>query len=370
MHQPIRILYVNGGSLDYGGISSYMFNYCDRFDPSLVQVDFLVHGMAEGAREKEAVAAGHKVFHVPGKREDYPGNIQGIRTVLQQGKYDIVHSHMDAMNSYISKIAKSCGVSIRISHCHNTQFLTTNPLRVLLHRKARLEIPRVATHLLACSEDAGAFFYGKKRVASGEVRIVKNAINLPKYRFSPTDRARIRTEFGLSEAYIIVHIGRFDYQKNQTFLLDAFSKLAAVDSAAHLLLVGDGQDRKMLEEQIRQLALQPRVTLCGYREDVPALLSASDLFVLPSRFEGLGIVLIEAQRNGLCCIASDRVPTETRIVDCNYLPIDDPAVWAAAMQKTPDRTSRTVDASAFAAHGYDIETEAKKLQSFYLECVR
>ena len=362
---PLSVLYVSGGSLDRGGIASWMLNYAARFDRERVAVDFLVHGLEPGAREAEAISLGAKVFHVPFRRDNPAGNEAFLRAYIGAG-YDVVHAHMDGMNAYPLGIAKKMCVPVRISHSHNTDFLTTNPLRRAAHDLARRRIPAVATHLIACSADAGRFLYGGARMDAGEVTIVRNAIDGARYRFDDAARSRIRAELGLNNRFVIGHIGRFDlHQKNQLFLLDAFAEAKQARSDLALVLVGDGEDRLKIEEQIARSGLTEDVVLTGFREDVPALLSAFDLFALPSVFEGLGIVLIEAQASGLACIASDAVPKDTKISDCAYLPLKDSTKWAEAFCRASVKQERIWPEQALAERGYEIASAAIAMQEFY-----
>ncbi len=369
--KAVRVLFVSGGSLDHGGISSWMLNFASRFERERVAVDFLVHGQNPGAREDEAVSLGAKVYHVPYRRDDPAGNRRGMEKAIASG-YDIVHAHMDGMNAYPLGLAKRCGVGVRISHSHNTDFLTTNPLRRAAHTLARSRIPRCATHLLACSEAAGAFLYGENRVKSGVVKIVRNAIDIERYKFDPAARGRVRSELGLADARVIGHVGRFDLrQKNQLFLLDAFSGARKLRPDLKLVLVGDGEDRPAIEARVRALDLDGDVVLTGFRDDIPALLSAFDAFALPSRFEGLGIVLVEAQANGLPCIASGAVPREANVTNCRYLPLTSEKAWADAFaEKAEAPESRMVSETDFQRTGYDIRQAADTLQRFYLEVAK
>ena len=368
--KPIRVLYVSGGSLDYGGISTVMLNYASRFDPAKVRVDFLVHGLASGPREEEAKALGAQIIHVPHKRDGYEKNRRALLDAFRAGGYDIVHAHMDGMNGYVLSLALRAGVPRRISHSHNTQFLTTNPLRLRLHRLTANRIPRVATDMLACSEAAGRFLYGDALFDAGRVAVVPNAIALSRFRFDAPGRERLRDALGVADKFVIGHIGRLDYQKNQEFLLPVLEAVRKTRPETVLLLVGDGDARAELQAEIDRRGLADGVRLLGYREDVHTLLSAFDLFALPSRFEGLGIVLIEAQRSGLPCLASAEVPRETRVTDCRYLPLDDQGAWINAITDAKPydaRAREAVDDAPFAAVGYDIDREAERMQSLYLE---
>ncbi len=365
--RPVRVLFVSGGSLDHGGIASWMLNFASRFDRKYVAVDFLVHGMEPGAREQDAVSLGAKVYHVPYRRNNPVGNKRGLAKAISAG-YEVVHAHMDGMNAYPLGLAKRCGVGVRISHSHNTEFLTTNPVRRAFHMVARANIPRVATHMFACSEAAGRFLYGEKRIQSEDVTIIRNAIDIERYQFQPEARVRVRKEFGLDGAYAVGHIGRFDLrQKNQLFLLDAFFEAKKRRQDLKLILVGDGNGRPAIEKRISELRLGNEVILTGFRGDIPDILCAMDVFALPSHFEGLGIVLIEAQANGLPCVASSEVPRDTLVTDCTYLSLEDKDGWVRFFANAGEKSDRTLKQDVFAAHGYDIRLAARKLSDFYLE---
>ncbi len=359
-----RVLCVNGGPLDYGGISTFLFNYLSHIDRGRVAFDFVVHGEREGPREAETEALGCRVFHVPVKSADFSGNARALSELFRSGGYRIVHAHLDAMNGYVLGLAKRAGVPVRISHCHNTQYLTTNPAAKLLHDIEKRRIPRVATHLLACSDEAAHFFYGARAVEGGRVTLVKNAVELDRFRFDAAARNALRRELGIAEsAFVVGNVARFAYQKNHAFLLDAFAKLLPLRPDAVLVLAGDGELRAEIESQIERLNLADSVRLLGYRADAERLYSLFDAFALPSRFEGLGIVLVEAQLSGLPCFASRAVPSESRVTDCAFLPLD-AGEWAAALAGAQLR-ARDIDRGAFAARGYDIRLEAEKLQRFY-----
>ena len=365
---PVRVLFVSGGSLDYGGIASWMLSYAKEFDRNLVAVDFLVHGMEPGTREQDALLLGAKVIHVPYRGKNPIANQRGIEQGIAGG-YDVVHAHMDGMNAYPLEIAKRLGVPVRVSHSHNTDFLTQNPLRRAVHEMARRRIPKSATHLFACSEPAGRFLYGNSLVDKKRVTFVRNAIDPARFAFDESARECLRMEMDIRDRFLIGHIGRFDLrQKNQLFLLEAFAKARQTRPNLLLALVGDGADRPQIEAMVHTLRLENDVLLLGYRENVGALYSAFDLFVLPSIFEGLGIVLIEAQASGLGCIASDTVPRETQVGNCRYLPLENGA-WADAFVGAEASKDRAISAETFVSNGYDIRAAASALQQFYCEAV-
>ena len=189
--KPARVLYIYGGALDFGGITSFMLSYASRFDRDLVAVDFLVHGMQEGPREKEAAALGAEIFHVPYKLDSYFGNRAAIRRVLSGSAHQAVHAHMDGLNGTVLAMARSAGIPVRISHSHNTGFLTSNPLKLRLHRMAADRIPSAATDLLACSDEAGRFLYGEHPFS-----VIPNAIEPDRFAFREEKRRQYRARYG------------------------------------------------------------------------------------------------------------------------------------------------------------------------------
>lgn len=237
--EPIRILYVIGGIMGRGGIESYTMNYYRNIDKTKVQIDFVVHGYGKGVYDDEIIANGGKIYHVPVKTKDYFGNIKGLKKIFLSGDYKIVHSEMDAMNYVVLKLAKECGVPIRISHSHSTQHLTQNKLKFIINEYARKRINKYANYLFACSELAGRWLYGDKKVENGEVKIINNAINLDKFEYSIKKREEIRRELGIENEFIIGHVGRLHFEKNQDFLLQVFQKVNELEKNTKLIIVGD-----------------------------------------------------------------------------------------------------------------------------------
>jgi glycosyltransferase involved in cell wall biosynthesis len=369
---PIRVLYINGGIMDRGGISAYMMNYYRHLDRSKVQLDFVVHGFEKGIFDDEIHRLGGKVYNVPIKSKDYFGNIKALRKIFNSGKYKIVHSHMDAMSTVVLKEAKKCKVPIRIAHSHNTQHLTKNKLKFILNEYARKAITRYATHLFACSEPAGRWLFGNKNAEKGKIVYVKNAIDLDQYSFEQKSRIRIRKEFGIEESLVIGHVGRFDYQKNHFYLLEIFKKLIKVEPKAKLILIGDGHLKTKISEKIIDLSIDNSVILLGNRDDVSEIINAFDIFVLPSHFEGLGIVLVEAQANGLCCVASKSVPTEVNIsgrvkfLSINNCEMDN---WVKEILNNVN-LDREFCRQNFFNSGYEIHKATKDLCNLYVNLVK
>lgn len=365
----IKVLYINGNTMKRGGIESYMMNYYRHFDHDKIKVDFVVLGFEEGAYDDEIAALGGKVYHVPKKSKNYFGYLRGLRKIFNTGEYKIVHSHLDAMSMTVLKQAKKCNIPIRIAHSHNTQHLTNNFIKILINEYARKTIKDYATHLFSCSEVAGRWLFGNEAVKEGKVSIIKNAIEIDKFTFDEEKRKDFRRKLGISQnEFVIGHVGRFDYQKNHEFLLDVFADVLRTVQNAKLILVGDGDLREKIENKISTLNIKNNVILLGVREDVDNLYNLFDLFLLPSHFEGLGIVVIEAQTNGLPCIVSDAVPKEAKVTEkIKFLDSNDIKLWSKMILEFSNiKIDRKICKKHIATLGYEINTEAKRLQKTYI----
>lgn len=363
VNKKVKILYVNGGLMDRGGVSSVMMNYYLRFDPQLLQIEFLVHGDTVGERDQEIIDHGGKVYRVPPKSRKLIDNYNCIKKIIREGEYDIVHAHADTGNSYILKIAKECGVLVRISHCHNTGFTISNKLRIAINNIQKRSIAKYATDKWACSEAAGRWLYGN----DARFEVIPNAIDISKFKFDSARREKLRAEYGLSDKNVVGHIGRFDYQKNQSFLLEAFADALKKDASLMLILVGDGIDRQKLENKIQALALQNNVYLLGERSDICEIINMFDIFAFPSKFEGLGVVVIEAQANGLRCVCSSAVPKETNITgNVEFVPLEISA-WSQSIRNIKKRDQYCINKIVIS--GYEINKAAQILQERYIEMV-
>ena len=250
----------------------------------------------------------------------------------------------------------------RIAHSHNTDHLTKNPLKYALNELARKNITKYATHLFACSQKAGEWLFGERSFT-----VIHNAVPLQKFAFDPQKRYTLRKKYDLSENnFVVGHVGRFDAQKNHSFLLDVFASYVKRNPAAKLVLIGDGALRKEIEDKIAALALGDKVLLLGTCANVNELYNIMDVFVLPSKFEGLPVVALEAQASGLYCLFSEGVPLETAVIDqrAEFL-CEDVTAWEKALIGS-ENTERIRTTEEMKQAGYDIIKESEKLQAFYL----
>ena len=358
----VKVLYVNGNIMKRGGIEAFMMNYFRLINKNRVKIDFLVHGYDKGVYDDEIIAAGSHIYHVPTKSKHPIKYQKELKRILISGRYDIIHSHLDAMSGWVLKIARECGIPVRIAHSHNTDHLTNNKIKRMINEYSKKQIPIYATDMFACSRMAGEWLFG----TNSKFNIVKNAIDINKFQFNADMRNEIRKQLGFTNEIVIGHVGRFDYQKNQEFLVELLEKLIAKNPSYRLVFVGSGDDVETIKELANSKQVIKYCRFLGSRADVNRIYNAFDIFALPSRFEGLGIVAIEAQVNGLPCILSSEVPEETAICN-NILRLDlrDMDAWEKAINSiSVQRHIENLEAVKQA--GYSIEREVRWLEEFYL----
>lgn len=365
--KPINVLFVNGGLLNRGGIESFMINYYRNIDKKKVHIDFLVHGYGKGKYDDEILSNGSDILHVPTKSKHPFLYVKTLKKIFSSGKYKIVHSNVDAMSCWILKIAKECKVPVRIAHSHNTDHLTDNKIKYFINELARKKICKYTTNCFACSNAAGKWLFNNHNF-----QVIPNAIDLDKFKFSKKERSIIRKKLNIAnDEMLIGHVGRFDSQKNQIFLLEIFNELNKKNKKCKLLLIGDGDKKRNIEKYVRYNGLNDKVIFLGNRKDVWKFYSAMDIFLLPSLFEGLPVVLIEAQINGLKIISSNNVPEEANMVSENrmqFLPLEHKA-WINQILKI-NTMEHYLDEKSKICTEYNIKIASKKLQDFYMEVYR
>ena len=360
--KTVNVLYINGGPMNRGGIESFMMNYFRRINRERVQIDFVVHGYEKGAYDEEIEQRGGKIYHVPTKSKHPLAYQKELEKIFSNGRYSVVHSHADAMSCWILKIAKRCGIPIRIAHSHNTDHLTTNKLKYFVNEVARRNITKYATHCFACSEAAGKWLFG-----SHDFKVIPNAIDLERFQYKKAVGDEMREKLGIPKDTVVLgHVGRFDTQKNHEFLIRVFKRISQQNKKIALMLIGEGWNQPQIKAMVQQEKLEEQVIFMGAHDDVNQLYNAMDCFVLPSLFEGLPVVLLEAQGNGLNCVVSDTITREVDLTNTvSFLPLDE-EVWTSALSEIKV-TPRHHTTKPIQNAGYDIRLAAKELENLYVE---
>lgn len=361
--KPVKVLYIYGDTLQYGGIEMFMMNMFRNMDREKVQIDFLLQSTRKSPLEEEIKQAGSKIYYAPKPGKNLIGFQRVVRKVLSSGEYRIVHAHCDAMNYRIMKLAKKCGVPVRIAHSHNTEHILNSSFRTIYYEYCRKMNGKYATHRWACSDAAGRWLFGQYAY-----NVIPNAIELEKFQFSEDKRASLRKEFGFTEQDIVLgHVGRFDYQKNHELMVNLLEALKQKRSGKRyrLLLVGDGHLRGEIEKLCKIKRLTDDVIFAGVVPNPQDYYNAMDLFLLPSLFEGYPLVITEAQANGLPCIASSRITREVNIENwVKFCPLELPAWENAVEEQKLDRIEDPTEALTRA--GFNVHTAARQLQETYI----
>ena len=363
---PIRVVHVIGKMIG-GGVEQVAMNYYSHVDHARVQFDFIITDDSTVVVENKKIieALGGRLFVVPAYQRLRTFEDSLYALFIEHPEWRIVHSHMNSLSVFVLKQAKRAGIPVRIAHSHSTSGkgeYAKNAVKALLKTQAN----RYPTERFACSRYAGEWLFGK----GADFEVVYNAIDLRRFSFSAEARAKARADLGLvGGQFAVGHVGRFMAQKNHAFLIDAFEQVARRREDAVLLLVGTGEAEACVESSVAERGLSGRVRFLGQRTDMPDMYAAFDAFVLPSLYEGLGLVGVEAQRSGLPCLLSDAITREVDVTgECVFLPIDDTAVWADAicgLEGRSDADRSAVDDAAF--DDYDIERRGAWLTEKYLD---
>jgi len=344
-----------------GGLSSVMLNYYHFIDKTQVAIDFCSTNECSSELKEELKDNGSSYFKLP-KRILIINYWYSLKKMA--ANYDVIHIHANSQTAAIeTTAAKMAGVEKIIVHNH-----TSRPQYAWIGKLLSPIYHATYTDAVACSRPAGDWIYGV-----GNYKIIKNAIDVDKFAFSPELRTEYRKALGINDdEFVIGHIGKFMDAKNHPFLIRMFAEYLKLNPKSKLLLVGDGVLRPIVEREITKNKLENSVILTGLRSDIKQLIQVFDVFVFPSIYEGLPLTVLEAQSSGLACIMSSNVTSEVHIADNNYM-LDlekGEAYWAKYIYKLTfkERTQQSLyNREAFTKAGYNIKSEAHVLQNIYLK---
>ena len=376
--EKLRILHVVG-EMNRGGIETWLMHVLQHIDRDRFQMDFLVHTTQSCSYDEQVRALGSSIIPCPNPQQPWSYAPKFKNILREYGPYDIVHSHVHHFSGYVLRLAQQSGVPTLISHSHNDT--SSNQAQAGFKRRLYLKLMRrwidcYSTVGLGCSHQAAASFYGADWQSDPRWQALYYGIDLTPFQ-AACDPVVVRQEFAIPEdALVIGHVGRFVEQKNHQFLLEIVAEVAKREPRTRLLLVGDGSLRPEIEQQATGLGLRDCTICVGVRPDVPRLMQAMDAFLLPSLFEGLGLVLIEAQAAGVPCIFSDVVPQEVDLVKplAQRLSLSQSAsTWAEALLAQLKAETAITQSQALAlvkSSRFNIETAVKNLEKIYQTQVR
>ena len=349
-------------AMDGGGADRILYDYAIRMIDDDLKIDFLVHTENEGILEGSLKEKGCNIYHIPALRKDKLKYILSIRKILKDGHYDVIHVSQGYRGLIFLFFAKIYGVKVRIAHSHMA-FIPLSLKGELLRKSSTFIGKLLATHLFACGRDAAVWMWGEDLYQLGKVHIMTNAIDTQSFAFSIKKRNDIRNELGLTDKFVIGNVARFSYQKNHEFLVDIFAEIKKIRNDAVLMLIGRGELEEDVKKQVECLGLSKSVIFMGVRNDVSELLNAMDVFLLPSRFEGLPVTLVEVQANGLTTFASDVITDEIKVANnVFYLSLSKTnQEWATAIcESNTQRLEGALQESV-----YDINRVSCQLKDFY-----
>ncbi|MBE9015945.1 glycosyltransferase [Chroococcidiopsis sp. CCALA 051] len=377
--RSIRILQVVGG-MDRGGTETWLMHVLRHIDRDRFQIDFLVHTKDKCAYDEEIIALGSQIIPCldPSKPWLYARNFKQI--MRECSPYDIIHSHIHHFSGYVLYLARQVGIPMRIAHSHLDTLQLDASSRFLRRAYLKLMKQWIARHTtigLAASRKAAVALFGSTWNTDPSRQVLHCSVDLtPFQHIASLDPVAVRAELGIPEdTFVIGHVGRFFPQKNHAFLVEVAAEVAKREPKMRLLLVGDGLLRPSIERKVTQLDLSDRVIFTGSRSDVPRLmLGAMDIFLFPSLYEGLGLVLIEAQAAGLHCIFSDVVPEEADAIKplMRRMSLSQPAaIWAEAilaLRQARSESDRVEALQLVEQSSFSIRNNIKTLEKLYLEC--
>lgn len=366
------------GKRPVGGVGTVMLNYQKFIDAGNVRMDYLIFGEERETFDEQVRKLGSKVYVYPELSASHMGRTRRyIDEFLREhrGEYDIVHLHAPSIAFLVFPIVEKYGIRHRIVHSHATLY-AENKIKAVRNRILWNMSKGTITDRIGCSDAAGRFLFRDEPYI-----VLKNAIDKQEYYYDEELRNKVRSrELADREALVVGNVGRFSQQKNQTYLIELFAEVKRREPRAVLWLVGDGNLRQQIEEKIREKGLavwtwdgqqKPEhydVKMFGMVNNVKELYQAMDVMAMPSLFEGLPMVGVEAQASGLPCVFSDAVTREVDIADAVYLPLSaDPRKWAEAMIAAGHRDFRRSFDTELDELGFNIRLEAKRLQELYLK---
>lgn len=377
--KPLRILHVVGG-MDRGGAETWLMHILRQIDRSKFQMDFLAPADQHYAYTDELQALGSQIFSCclePSRPWRYGANFK--RILQDRDPYDIIHVHVHHFSGYVLHLARKLGIKARIIHSHiDTSSIEAQAkwTRQLYTAQMKWWIARNSTAGLATSRMAAADLLGSMWENDPRWRTLYCGIDLAPFH-EPVEPADVRTQFGIpADAFVIGHVGRFEPQKNHHFLLEIAAEIAKREPNMRLLLIGTGSLLPEIQAKVTQMGLTDLVIFGGVRNDIPRLMKGlMDVFLFPSLYEGLGLVLVEAQAAGVPCVFADIVPAEADLVKSaiSRIPLTKSAShWAEIILVKRDRKQSIVQSSSLelvTQTDFNIEVSLKELTGFYLNTV-
>ncbi|WP_195858253.1 glycosyltransferase [Companilactobacillus futsaii] len=371
----VKVMQINSGQ-KFGGVSSMIFNFYKNVDHEKIQFDFVAPKISSFSMyRREIEEMGGSIIELQTSGNFIKRKLQFFKRLthlIKRKKYDVVHINSGSifLNIQVSWIAHFCGVKKIITHSHNAG--NDHELLVLLTKLCKPLLEFGPTDYFACSNLAAKFMFTKKRVHNKNYQVINNGVDVQKFKFNIDDRQKYREKLSIQGKVVLLHVGRFTSAKNHQKLINIFKCFHTLVPNSVLLLAGEGELEESIHNQVEQLKLQDSVLFLGLRKDIAELMSTSDMFILPSFYEGLPVVGIEAQTNGLPCVFSDSITKEVDLNDKENLFLSlelSDQKWAKKIEDMLVNSSFELRYEAYKnilKKGYSLVTVGKILEKIYL----
>ncbi len=370
MEKPIRVLHVLG-TTNLGGAESRIMDLYRHIDREKIQFDFLIHTTKEGFFDREIKRLGGKIYRLPSFRVyNYFAYKKACRDFFaEHGEFEVVQGHMTSTASIYLPIAKKEGIPMTIAHARSAG--VDKGIKGWITKLLRKNLYRKCDYMFACSDLAARAVFGDGQYEAGKVVFVPNAVDTKDFAPNEHMRAEIRKEYGLEDSFVIGHVGRFHYAKNHEFILDIFTEVLKQNKQVKLFLLGDGPHRQEIEEKATELRIKEKVIFAGNQNPVAPYYQAMDVFLFPSRFEGMPGTVVEAQAAGLPCLIADTITTQVKVTELvAFLSLaQDAKLWAEQLsrmmteRKAQKNSETEID---FSKTNYDVNYQVKQYEQFYL----
>ncbi|MGY3778709.1 glycosyltransferase [Isobaculum melis] len=367
----MRKILIVGGMRRGGGITEFIITNYSKIETEELNFDFV---NTIGLTDYEEYIKSKKwgLFYIRPLKKGPLKHYLDWYSFLKRNhkKYKAIHFHNESLHNFLPIImAKLFRIENIIVHAHNTYNLKTGKFKHFFHKVGKKCVSRVGDYFFACSMNAGRFFFSKKAIKNDKVEVINNGIEIERFAFIEQERERIRASFNLRHQIVIGHVGRFEYQKNHEFIIEVFYEFHQYNQSSILMLVGMGPDEEKIKEKVKNLNLEKNVLFLGIRKDVNKIMEAMDVLLFPSIFEGLGIVLIEAQATGLPCLVSDIIAEEALCspkIQTLSLALS-AKEWAKKIQVlVTDDTERKNQHGLLREKGYSSNEVSMRLNDFYI----
>ncbi len=362
--RKVKILYIVHNMACKSGVSSIIMNYYRNIDKTKIQIDFLLFKKYDSSYEEELLKNGSNVYYVDAKHKlfNYFKVKNKINSFFKNNKYDIIELHSPTLAYLVMKNAQKNNISIRIVHTHSTT-MSSNKIKNLVNHILNYNLIEYSNVYFSCSKASAEYWYNSKTINSEKYYLITNGIDVEKYKYNESIAKNLKKELKLSKNKTVGFVGRISKDKNLIFLSKIIKKIIKKDKNIKFIFVGDGNELSLIQKKLKNY--KSNVIFLGMRNNVNELLNAFDLLVLPSKKEGLPMVLVEAQANGLKCIASNTITNEVNVGNVKFIPLNQKK-WESSILNTEFNYKRKNPE----LYKFDINICAKRLEQIYIELIK